>query len=102
MNEFLRNYIMETIRGMIDSVRVPEWQVREYSLGWYTKNVLTEEDLQEIDERYKKPEPVTESFTENTENFTEIDTGEETGVKDEPTDADVGTIEENVEETEVE
>lgn len=64
MNEFLRNFIMKTIRGMIDSVSVPEWQVREYAIGWYSKGVLTEDDLQEIEDRYKKPEPAEEAAEE--------------------------------------
>jgi len=67
MNEFLRNFIMKTIRGMIDSASVPEWQVREYAIGWYSKGVLNEEDLQEIEERYKKIEPTEESITEEQE-----------------------------------
>ena len=66
MNEFLRQYIMKAIRGMIDSNRVPEWQVRQFALEWYSKGVLTEEDLQEIDDRYK-PEPVEETVGENPE-----------------------------------
>ena len=55
MNEFLRQFIMKTIMRMIDN-NVAEWQVREYALGWYSKGVLIQEDLQEIDERYQ-PEP---------------------------------------------
>lgn len=70
MNEFLRNFIMKTIRGMIDSVSVPEWQVREYAIGWYTKGVLTEEDLQEIEDKYKKPVENTEIISE--ENSEEV------------------------------
>ncbi len=70
MNDFLRNFIMKTIRKMIDSVSVPEWQVREYAIGWYSKGVLTEEDLQEIDERYTQPEPIEEAV-ENTEPISE-------------------------------
>lgn len=55
MNEFLRNFVMTTILKMIDSDR-PEWEVRQLALGWYTKGVLTEEDLQTIDEKYKEKE----------------------------------------------
>lgn len=74
MNEFLREFIMKTILDMIGNV--PEWQVREYALGWYTKGVLTEEDLQEIDDRYKKIEPTEEEPTVK-ENLTVEDTEEE-------------------------
>lgn len=55
MNEFLRNFVMTTILKMIDN-NVAEWQVREYALGWYTKGILTEEDLQTIDDKYKEKE----------------------------------------------
>lgn len=81
MNEFLRQFVMKTIFKMIDNV--PEWQVREYALGWYTKGILTEADLEEIEERYKEPEKVTESFTEteNTENTVE-ETSEENEVEE--------------------
>lgn len=65
MNEFLRNFVMKTLNKMIDN-NIAEWQVREYALGWYAKGVLTEEDLQEIDERYNQPEP-----EETEENATE-------------------------------
>lgn len=79
MNEFLRNFIMKTIRGMIDSVSVPEWQVREYAIGWYTKGVLTEEDLQEIEDKYKKPEETEQLNTEvdSTEQIEEVVESEE-------------------------
>lgn len=55
MNEFLRNFVMTTILKMIDSDR-PEWEVRQLALGWYTKGVLTEADLQTIDDKYKEKE----------------------------------------------
>ena len=62
MNEFLRNFVMTTILKMIDS-NVAEWEVRKDALGWYTKGVLTEADLQIIDEKYKEKE-VPEETTE--------------------------------------
>lgn len=55
MNEFLRNFVMTTILEMIDN-NVAEWEVRKDALGWYTKGVLTEADLQIIDEKYKEKE----------------------------------------------
>lgn len=63
MNEFLRNFVMTTILKMIDN-NVAEWQVREYALGWYTKGVLTEEDLQTIDDKYKEKEETEQLDTE--------------------------------------
>lgn len=64
MNEFLRNFVMTTILKMIDN-NVAEWQVREYALGWYTKGILTEEDLQTIDEKYKKDEQLNTEVNSN-------------------------------------
>lgn len=63
MNEFLRNFVMTTILKMIDSDR-PEWEVRQLALGWYTKGVLTEEDLQTIDDKYKEKEVPEETSEE--------------------------------------
>lgn len=60
---------------------------------------LLDNDYEELAEWL---ESLLEPFEEVTENFTEIDTGEETGINEEPTDTDVGTIEETSEETEVE
>lgn len=36
MNNFLRNFVMNTIKKMITD-NVDEWQVRQYALGWYEK-----------------------------------------------------------------
>lgn len=55
MNEFLRNFVMNTIRKMIAS-DVDEWQVRQYALGWFEKNVLTQNDLMEIETLYAEKE----------------------------------------------
>ena len=63
MNEFLRNFVMTTILKMIDSDR-PEWEVRQFALGWYTKGVLTEEDLQTIEDKYKEKEEPEQLNTE--------------------------------------
>ena len=64
MNEFLRNFVMTTILKMIDN-NVAEWQVREYALGWYTKGILTEEDLQTIDEKYKEDKQLNTEVNSN-------------------------------------
>jgi hypothetical protein len=82
MNEFLRNFVMKTILEMIDKNK-PEWEVRKFALDWYSKGILTEEDLQEIEDRYK-PEPVEEP----------VDTAEET----ENSEETVENTEENTEE----
>lgn len=55
MNEFLRKFVMDTIRKMINN-NVDEWQVRQYALGWYEKSVLIQEDLIEIETLYAEKE----------------------------------------------
>ena len=55
MNDFLRNFVMNTIRKMING-NVDEWQVRQYALGWFEKSVLTQNDLIEIETLYAEKE----------------------------------------------
>ena len=46
--------------------RLDEYQVRAYALSWYSKSVLTDEDLATIDGWYSTEE--TETTNEDTEN----------------------------------
>lgn len=46
--------------------RLDEYQVRAYALSWYSKSVLTDEDLATIDGWYSVEE--TETTNEDTEN----------------------------------
>lgn len=55
MNEFLRNFIMKAIRDMINN-NVELYKVYQYATGWYSKNVLLQEDLQEIETLYIEKE----------------------------------------------
>lgn len=55
MNEFLRKFVVDTIKKMIEK-NVDEWQVRQYALGWYEKTVLVQEDLIEIETLYAEKE----------------------------------------------
>ena len=41
---------METIDSMIGNE--PEYKVRQYCLGWFEKNVLTEADLAYVESRF--------------------------------------------------
>ena len=81
MNEFLRNFVMTTILKMIDSDR-PEWEVRQLALGWYTKGVLTETDLQTIDDKYKEKEEEQEQEQEQ-EDTIQIPLNEEESINQE-------------------
>lgn len=43
----LNEFIMKTLKGMVGNY--PDFQVREYATNWYSKGVLTEDNLAEID-----------------------------------------------------
>ena len=66
----LRDFVMETIRGMIGNY--PDFQAMEYGLNWYSKGVLAETDLAEIQEGIENrkiivEEPEVEPEPEETE-----------------------------------
>lgn len=44
----LREFIVKTISGMIG--READYKVRQYALGWYDKGVLTDADLQTVED----------------------------------------------------
>lgn len=46
----LNVFVMETIDSMIGNE--PEYKVRQYCLGWFEKNVLTEADLAYVESRF--------------------------------------------------
>lgn len=46
----LRLFVKKTVMSMIG--KEPEHKVRQYSLAWLEKDVLTQEDLAEIDSQY--------------------------------------------------
>ena len=75
MNEFLRTFVMKTINEMIDNNKL-EWEVRKFALDWFSKGIITEEDLQEIDDRYKQPEETVEETVEDTEEKNESEEAE--------------------------
>ena len=43
----LREFVMKTLRGMAENET--GYKVNRYALGWFEKDVLTAEDLAEID-----------------------------------------------------
>lgn len=67
----IHDFVMKTLRGMKD--QYPEFQVREYALNWYSKGVLTEEDLEEVDSWYIEPEPEPEEEIPTEETPEEIE-----------------------------
>lgn len=60
----LHNFVYKTLETMKN--RLDEYQVRAYALSWYSKSVLTDEDLATIDGWYSVEEVKTDE--ENTEN----------------------------------
>lgn len=46
----LHNFVLRTLSTMKN--RLDEYQVRAYALSWYSKSVLTDEDLATIDGWY--------------------------------------------------
>lgn len=60
----LHDFVIKTLSTMKN--RLDEYQVRAYALSWYSKSVLTDEDLATIDGWYSDEE--TETTNEDTEN----------------------------------
>ena len=60
----LHDYVIKTLSTMRN--RLDEYQVRAYALSWYSKSVLTDEDLATIDSWYSTEE--TETTNEDIEN----------------------------------
>ena len=59
----LHDFVIKTLSTM--KSRLDEYQVRAYALSWYSKSVLTDEDLATIDGWYSVDE-VKEEQTEET------------------------------------
>lgn len=60
----LHDFVIKTLSTMKN--RLDEYQVRAYALSWYSKSVLTDEDLATIDGWYSAEED--EETEEDTEN----------------------------------
>lgn len=60
----LHDFVIKTLSTMKN--RLDEYQVRAYALSWYSKSVLTDEDLATIDSWYSAEE--TETTNEDIEN----------------------------------
>ena len=69
----LHDFVIKTLSTMKN--RLDEYQVRAYALSWYSKSVLTDEDMLTIDSWYTVEE--TETTNEDTENFEDDTTDKE-------------------------
>ena len=65
----LREFVMKTLRGMAENE--PGYKVNRYALGWFEKDVLTAEDLAEIDLLTTEPEEETIEEVQPNENTEE-------------------------------
>ena len=65
----LREFVMKTLRGMAENE--PGYKVNRYALGWFEKDVLTAEDLAEIDLLTTEPEEETIEEAQTEENTEE-------------------------------
>lgn len=77
----LHDFVIKTLSTMRN--RLDEYQVRAYALTWYSKSILTDDDMLTIDNWYSAEE--TETTNEDTENsnsdFEEVTTDTESEEK---------------------
>lgn len=59
----LHDFVLRTLETARNNLN--EYQVRAYALSWYSKSVLTDEDMLTIDSWYSAEETETEEDTEN-------------------------------------
>lgn len=65
----LHDFVIKTLSKM--KSRLDEYQVRAYALTWYSKSVLTDEDMNTIDSWY-----ATDEVKEQTEETPTVEEGE--------------------------
>ena len=65
----LHDFVIKTLSKM--KSRLDEYQVRSYALTWYSKSVLTDEDMLTIDSWY-----ATDEVKEQTEETLTVEEGE--------------------------
>lgn len=70
----LHDFVFKTLDTMKN--RLDEYQVRAYALSWYSKSVLTDEDLATIDSWYSAEEDTENSNSDFAEDVT-LDTEKE-------------------------
>ena len=71
----LHNFVLRTLSTMKN--RLDEYQVRAYALSWYSKSVLTDEDLATIDGWYSAEKTETEDTEKSKGDFEEVTTDKE-------------------------
>lgn len=62
----LHDFVYKTLETMKN--RLDEYQVRAYALSWYSKSVLTDDDMLTIDSWYSVETEETVTTNEDTEN----------------------------------
>lgn len=81
MNEFLRSFLMVGIRDMIKN-GVVLYQTYQYASGWFSKGVLMQEDLEEIQGLYEEKEAEKNVQDESIEGTEQIEVIEENSAED--------------------
>lgn len=76
MNKFLRSFLMTAIKDMIKN-NVVLYQTYQYASGWFSKGVLVQEDLEEIQRLYEEKEAEKNVQDENIEDIEQIEVIEE-------------------------
>lgn len=71
----LHDFVFKTLETMKN--RLDEYQVRAYALSWYSKSVLTDDDLATIDSWYSAEETETEDTEKSKGDFEEVTTDTE-------------------------
>lgn len=71
----LHDFVFKTLETMKN--RLDEYQVRAYALSWYSKSVLTDEDLAAIDGWYSTEETETEDTEKSKGDFEGVTTDTE-------------------------
>lgn len=61
----MHNFVFVTILGMIG--KEPEYRVRKYALGWFDRDVLTQEDLAAVEARFAELATPSEEESEEVE-----------------------------------
>lgn len=70
----LRNFVMDTLVAMYDTE--PEYQVRRYALSWFQRDVLTEEDMTEVESWYEEEIAFANGFEDEEPEATEEEEGQ--------------------------
>lgn len=64
---FLHDFVMNTLSRMIESGSCADYQVMTFALSWFSKSVLSQDDLETIQAKVEKKYPTQEDEQEEPE-----------------------------------